>query len=70
MQQVGIGIIGCGNISGAYLKALQHFPIMKVCGIADLNAEISRRRGPSNSVWRRGRSTSFTPTRKCRSSST
>lgn len=44
MQQVGIGIIGCGNISGAYLKALQHFPILKVCGIADLNTELAQAR--------------------------
>lgn len=44
MQQVGIGIIGCGNISGAYLKALQHFPILKVCGIADLNSDLAAAR--------------------------
>ena len=44
MQQVGVGIIGCGNISGAYLKALQHFPILKVCGIADLNSDLAASR--------------------------
>ena len=26
MEPVGIGIIGCGNISAAYLKARQDFP--------------------------------------------
>jgi len=26
MNKVGIGIIGCGNISSAYLKAMASFP--------------------------------------------
>lgn len=30
MRKVGIGIIGCGNISTAYLKAAQRFPILDV----------------------------------------
>ena len=50
MQQVGIGIIGCGNISGAYLKALQHFPILKVCGIADLNTALAEARAAGFNV--------------------
>ena len=37
MERVGIGIIGCGNISGAYLKAMASFPILEVRGVADLN---------------------------------
>ncbi|HTJ57722.1 MAG TPA: Gfo/Idh/MocA family oxidoreductase [Devosiaceae bacterium] len=37
MERVGIGIIGLGNISGAYLKAAQHFPILEIKGLADLN---------------------------------
>lgn len=37
MERVGIGIIGCGNISGAYLKAMASFPILDVRGVADLN---------------------------------
>jgi predicted dehydrogenase len=35
MRQVGIGIIGCGNISGAYLKAAQGFPILEIRALAD-----------------------------------
>jgi len=35
MERVGIGIIGCGNISGAYLKAMASFPILEVRGVAD-----------------------------------
>ena len=28
-RQLGIGIIGCGTISPAYLKAAPHFPILE-----------------------------------------
>lgn len=37
MEKTGIGIIGCGNISGAYLKAMASFPILNIRGVADLN---------------------------------
>lgn len=36
MKKVGIGIIGCGNISEAYLKAALQFPILDIRGLADL----------------------------------
>ncbi|SDU20197.1 Predicted dehydrogenase [Verrucomicrobium sp. GAS474] len=32
-----VGIIGCGNISNAYLKGAQVFPILQVVGVADLD---------------------------------
>ncbi|NTI43254.1 Gfo/Idh/MocA family protein [Rhizobium rhizogenes] len=41
MEKVGIGIIGCGNISGAYLKAMKSFPILDIKGVADLNRELA-----------------------------
>ncbi len=42
MEKVGIGIIGCGNISGAYLKAMTSaFPILEIRGLADLNRELA-----------------------------
>lgn len=44
MNKVGIGIIGCGNISGAYLKAMASFPILDIRGIADMNADMARAR--------------------------
>ncbi|MGL3607165.1 Gfo/Idh/MocA family protein [Rhizobium sp. G187] len=44
MQRIGIGIIGCGNISSTYLKGLAHFPILKICGIADLNPDLAQAR--------------------------
>jgi len=37
MRKVGIGIIGLGNISAAYLKAAQDFPILDIRAVADLN---------------------------------
>ena len=44
MQRIGIGIIGCGNISEAYLKAAGTFPILQVRGVADLRPEAARAR--------------------------
>ena len=44
MERVGIGVVGCGNISAAYLKAMQSFPILDVRGIADLNRELAETR--------------------------
>jgi len=44
MERVGIGIIGCGNISEAYLKAAASFPILDVRGVADLRLEAARAR--------------------------
>jgi predicted dehydrogenase len=37
MDKVGIGIVGLGNISGAYLKAMAGFPILDIRALADLN---------------------------------
>jgi predicted dehydrogenase len=39
MKRVGVGIIGCGNISEAYLKAAATFPILDIRGVADLRPE-------------------------------
>lgn len=44
MDRVGIGIIGCGNISSAYLKAMRSFPILDIRGLADLNEDLARQR--------------------------
>jgi len=35
-DKVGIGVIGCGVISGAYLTAAKGFPILDIRGLADL----------------------------------
>ena len=36
MKKVGVGVIGCGVISGAYLKAAKAFPILDIRGLADM----------------------------------
>jgi predicted dehydrogenase len=37
VKAVGVGIIGCGNISPAYLKAARKFPILDIVALADAN---------------------------------
>ena len=37
MKPVGIGVIGCGNISAAYLTAARKFPILNLVALADAN---------------------------------
>lgn len=39
MSKVNIGIIGCGNISGAYLKNFQRLENVQVSAVADLDFE-------------------------------
>jgi predicted dehydrogenase len=39
MTPVGIGLIGCGNISGAYLKAMAQMPGLAVRALADQNPD-------------------------------
>lgn len=45
MERVGIGIIGCGNISPAYLKAAKSFPILDIKAVADLDPAAANARG-------------------------
>ncbi|MCC5972723.1 MAG: Gfo/Idh/MocA family oxidoreductase [Rubellimicrobium sp.] len=42
MEPVGIGIIGTGNISDAYLKAAPGFPVLRMVACADINMEAAR----------------------------
>jgi predicted dehydrogenase len=44
MERVGIGIVGLGNISGAYLRAAANFPNLEIRAVADLSADTSRQR--------------------------
>lgn len=41
---VGVGIIGAGVISGAYLKAAAHFPQIEMLALADVDPEAARAR--------------------------
>lgn len=45
LNPIGIGIVGCGNISPAYLKAAKVFPILKVVALADMNPKAAEARG-------------------------
>ncbi|MEO6396057.1 MAG: Gfo/Idh/MocA family oxidoreductase [Devosia sp.] len=42
MNPLGIGIIGTGNISDAYLKAAPGFPVLKIIACADINSDAAR----------------------------
>ena len=37
MKRVGVGVIGCGNISSAYLTAAKKFPILEIVALSDAN---------------------------------
>ncbi|EAR50918.1 hypothetical protein OG2516_13636 [Oceanicola granulosus HTCC2516] len=36
-KKIGIGIVGLGNISGAYFTAAKHFPVLDIRAVADLD---------------------------------
>ncbi|HEY4202325.1 MAG TPA: Gfo/Idh/MocA family oxidoreductase [Devosiaceae bacterium] len=44
MDRVGIGIVGLGNISGAYLKAAKDFSILDIRAVADMNPAAAKAR--------------------------
>ncbi|HVW92545.1 MAG TPA: Gfo/Idh/MocA family oxidoreductase [Devosia sp.] len=44
MKRVGIGIVGLGNISAAYLKAAKDFPILDIKALADLSPAAAKAR--------------------------
>jgi predicted dehydrogenase len=44
VDRVGIGVIGCGVISAAYLKAAKLFPILDIRALADLNRDAAEAR--------------------------
>ena len=51
MSKLGVGIIGCGNISTAYLKIAPLFRNIEVRGVADLNHEAAQARGAEFDVY-------------------
>jgi predicted dehydrogenase len=44
-QRLGVGIIGAGNISTQYLKAMKDFPVLDIRAIADMRPEVAERKG-------------------------
>jgi predicted dehydrogenase len=45
VERVGVGVVGCGVISAAYLKAARHFPILDIRAVADVNPAAAEARG-------------------------
>ena len=43
-QRLGVGIIGAGNISSQYLKAMAAFPVLDIRGIADMKPEVAQKK--------------------------
>ncbi len=43
-KPVGIGVIGCGNISPAYLKAAKNFSILNIVALRDARLEAAEAR--------------------------
>jgi len=50
MQPVNVGIVGCGNISEAYLKVSKTFPILNVVGCADIIPERARAKAEAHGI--------------------
>ncbi len=48
--KVKVGIIGCGNISGAYFKGCAAFPILDVVACADLDMDVAKAKAAENGV--------------------
>jgi predicted dehydrogenase len=55
VKRVGVGVVGCGNISAAYLTAARKFPILDIVALADANPAAAEARSaefgvPASSV--------------------
>jgi len=50
MKKVNVGIIGCGNISEAYLIAAKSFPIMQITACADINLDAAKSKADAHNI--------------------
>jgi predicted dehydrogenase len=50
MDKIGIGIIGCGVISAAYITAMRRFPNIELKAVADMQSGPAERRGAEFNV--------------------
>ena len=50
MERVRVGVIGCGNISSAYLTAAKTFPVLEIVALADLDPAAAEARGAEFAV--------------------
>ncbi|KQR52324.1 hypothetical protein ASF88_12300 [Leifsonia sp. Leaf336] len=44
-DRIGVGIVGCGNISGAYFRGLDRFAGLRIVGCTDLSTDLARAAG-------------------------
>lgn len=50
MKKMKVGIIGCGFIAGAYLKAAPKFPILEMTACADINEDAAKAKAEEFSI--------------------
>jgi predicted dehydrogenase len=50
VKPVGVGVIGCGNISAAYLTAARKFPILDIVALSDANPAAAEARAAEFAV--------------------
>ena len=50
LERVGVGIIGCGNISGAYLRSAREQGVLDVRAVADIDMDLARERAAEHGV--------------------
>lgn len=48
LEQIGIGIIGCGKISQAYFDGAKTFDVLKIVACADLNEAVAQAKATEN----------------------
>jgi predicted dehydrogenase len=47
-NQIGLGIIGCGNISQAYFDGAKAFEVLKLVACSDINMDVANEKGKEN----------------------
>lgn len=47
-KQIGVGIIGCGNISQAYFNGAKTFEVLKIVSCADINMDVAKAKAEAN----------------------
>jgi len=45
MRKIGVGVIGCGVISKAYMTAMKRFPQVELKAVADMRSAPAQERG-------------------------
>ncbi len=50
MQKIGVGMIGCGNISEAYLGNAPKFPVLDLIAVSDINREAADAKASAHGV--------------------